>query len=817
MQVAHQQDHVTHAVIGGGAAIEFGISSSAEFFNILSSTLYKDQILAVVREVLCNAWDAHIEAGCTDVPVQVTLTDEKIVVRDFGKGIHRDDMGLIYGTYGNSTKKNDGQQTGGFGLGCKAPFAYTDHFEVISTNEGVRTIYNLSKSSAQAKGKPGIIPIASFPSTETGLQVTISLRNPGDRVRFATLVKRIASNGDMNLVINGLDVEPLGFDTSKSNYLLTRKVDMMDQPTDIMVRYGNVIYPVDAKGPVEKLYGMVRSHLAQMKSGYRHSSYKIIFQAPPHSISVTPSRESLSMQEHTIGTLNALFKEFMDSVKNEMPKYCEKFAVQVTEEAVKEARVKDLLSRKIALPGVVAESEAPLNLHDLPGMAERYMQEHYPSKVEFRKNDIKRRLTLMADANLLDRGRVQTYLRIMDKMQNPTVGNGGWLQRYYIGPLMKKLLAAGMDHERLYVYDNEDTSARHKNHLEEPIIPANNACPKTLYNALTYLRNIVVLSTSRLNIKSRIGGSNPVFKEFGSETGFLFYHISMKKNAKEIARAFFQKEGMEVIDLTNEAVAQTIPSSRRSSGAAPRAPSLKGWPSLKAIQASDGSIDRDALKGHITLRNEKPKFAVCVSMARDVPYNALGTWDSEATRIIIDLFGADGVVNTNKVKHEKALEAGAVQMDEYVVHQVCQEMVSNPRIHKYWAYDVDRVLDHYAGISNGYRKPVLRLIYNDASLCKKFKLVNTLTENEQKIVYLWKQMNSWFRTRHESVLAPVKAVLNAIPLHADNTAVVDKVKAPNPLLRILDEDQFKCIADSVRENKPQLAKLVKVMTILLDN
>ncbi len=69
MEVSQPLDHITHAVIGGGKTIDFGISNSAEFFDILSRTLYTDQILAVVREVLCNAWDAHIAAGCTDKPI----------------------------------------------------------------------------------------------------------------------------------------------------------------------------------------------------------------------------------------------------------------------------------------------------------------------------------------------------------------------------------------------------------------------------------------------------------------------------------------------------------------------------------------------------------------------------------------------------------------------------------------------------------------------------------------------------------------------------------------------------------------------------
>ena len=72
MQVTHSADHM---LIGGAKTIEFGISNDAAFFQILSSTLYSDQRLAVAREVLCNAWDAHIRAGITDKPIEVTITD----------------------------------------------------------------------------------------------------------------------------------------------------------------------------------------------------------------------------------------------------------------------------------------------------------------------------------------------------------------------------------------------------------------------------------------------------------------------------------------------------------------------------------------------------------------------------------------------------------------------------------------------------------------------------------------------------------------------------------------------------------------------
>ena len=175
MRVSQANDHVTHAVVGGGEAETFEIAQTAEFFQILSSTLYSDKMLAVVREVLCNAWDAHIEAGKTDIPVKVTLTAQKLSIQDFGDGIAKDMMSQRYATYGGSTKARNDKVTGGFGLGCKAPFAYTDHFEVTSCFKHEKTIYQLALSSAEVGGKPSILPLMTIPTTETGLTVSIDL------------------------------------------------------------------------------------------------------------------------------------------------------------------------------------------------------------------------------------------------------------------------------------------------------------------------------------------------------------------------------------------------------------------------------------------------------------------------------------------------------------------------------------------------------------------------------------------------------------------------------------------------------------------
>ena len=149
-----------------------GVSNDAALMHIFSATLYTYPKLATVREIICNAWDAHIAAGITDRPIEVNVADGRVTVRDFGYGIAHAKIGEIYGTYGNSTKRDDSTVTGGFGLGSKAPFAYTDNFEVISHHVGTKTIYRVSKSSMEKDGKQvEIISVHPAASTDWYLSV----------------------------------------------------------------------------------------------------------------------------------------------------------------------------------------------------------------------------------------------------------------------------------------------------------------------------------------------------------------------------------------------------------------------------------------------------------------------------------------------------------------------------------------------------------------------------------------------------------------------------------------------------------------------
>ena len=121
MEVTMLDTDDNHVVIGGGKARAFTIATTAEFVTVLSDSLYSNKELAVVREVMCNAWDAHISNNCTDKCIDVTVTNDKLSIRDYGAGISDDMIQEIYCTYGESTKRHESATTGGFGLGSKAP------------------------------------------------------------------------------------------------------------------------------------------------------------------------------------------------------------------------------------------------------------------------------------------------------------------------------------------------------------------------------------------------------------------------------------------------------------------------------------------------------------------------------------------------------------------------------------------------------------------------------------------------------------------------------------------------------------------------
>jgi hypothetical protein len=304
VEVTQKDDHITHAVAGQHESVEMGMSSSAALMHIMSAALYTHPELATVREPICNAWDAHITAGKTDQPIIINVTERGFSVQDFGSGIPHNMIGKIYGTYGDSTKREDSDVTGGFGLGSKAPFAYTDLFEVVSCNEGTKTIYRVSKSSMEKGGKPAIHKVVDMPTEETGITVSFGLKE-GHRGKFLKLVKEVVALGAIKAVINegteNVDILPL--EDSPTGYIIS---SVNGTVTDtINLRYGNVVYPVPCREEYAREFKTVMHFMNNL-----WGEANIIFMAEPNSVSIAPSRENLILTDGTVATIKKALGQF---------------------------------------------------------------------------------------------------------------------------------------------------------------------------------------------------------------------------------------------------------------------------------------------------------------------------------------------------------------------------------------------------------------------------------------------------------------------------------------------------------------------------
>lgn len=191
--------NIESIVVGETKSKRFSISDSKIIYDILRNKLYKDPIGAICREIASNSRDANREAKRGNVPITIEIVTSgldalgissnlSIAFHDSGLGITPDRMDDIFIVYGESTKRDTNEQTGGYGLGAKTPFAYSDTFSVktVCDFEGKRMKYFYV--AAIDKEEKGMMYLFRTEETTdpTGTTVTVPIKNQQDRDRFET-------------------------------------------------------------------------------------------------------------------------------------------------------------------------------------------------------------------------------------------------------------------------------------------------------------------------------------------------------------------------------------------------------------------------------------------------------------------------------------------------------------------------------------------------------------------------------------------------------------------------------------------------------
>lgn len=177
-------------ITNGLVAKAFGVTASNKTFSILSSVIYKNPILAIVRELSCNAYDAHVAAKTVDKPFDIRIPsklDPMFSIRDYGTGISVEDVFSIYAVYFESTKATSNQFTGALGLGSKSPLSYTNTFSVKSHINGETSVFTVFVDD---EGIPSISHLSTLISDEpTGFEVSFAVK----RIDIDDFVTAVAS------------------------------------------------------------------------------------------------------------------------------------------------------------------------------------------------------------------------------------------------------------------------------------------------------------------------------------------------------------------------------------------------------------------------------------------------------------------------------------------------------------------------------------------------------------------------------------------------------------------------------------------------
>jgi hypothetical protein len=284
----------------------FKIETSSKAFNILSSKLYSDQYQAIVRELCTNASDAHVNAGISDVPIEVHLPDfidQSFSVRDYGNGIDPEEFEKIYTTYFYSTKTTSDTQVGCFGLGSKSPFAYTKQFTVENNYNGHKYIYLCFENE---NGEPSVSLIANSPTEDKGVKVSFSVKN-SDNSSFRKAADRVLSWFDLKPKCNDQSGNIKNFMSGRKGerFVLLGKADGFDKyehtndyNANIFVRMGQVIYPCDS----ETLKGLFINKT-------------VVINANIGDVDITPSRESLEYRAKTNSFIEEVKNEFLKDIR----------------------------------------------------------------------------------------------------------------------------------------------------------------------------------------------------------------------------------------------------------------------------------------------------------------------------------------------------------------------------------------------------------------------------------------------------------------------------------------------------------------------
>ena len=290
---------------------KFGIIENEKMYRILSSKIYTNKIAAPIRELCCNAYDAHVEAGKKDVPFRVhvpTFDESYFEVQDFGPGLNANEIENLYTSYGYSSKENSNNMIGCLGLGSKSPFAYTESFSILSRKGGIQYYYNCIMDN----GVPKLVKFDEFPSNEpSGLTIRFEVKN-GDVRNFVDECKSILRFFQPVPVFNIENFDLPSYPEFEHRICIKRGFYFSNNRMfDFGVLMGNVLYHFN---PESVLNHPACNESKKIKKLFSYA-YGLIIQAEIGDVEISVSREAVELKEKTIKFIQNRILNYFENVK----------------------------------------------------------------------------------------------------------------------------------------------------------------------------------------------------------------------------------------------------------------------------------------------------------------------------------------------------------------------------------------------------------------------------------------------------------------------------------------------------------------------
>lgn len=272
-----------------GSINDMTVKVTPKTFSLLIDKLYQDKHGAIIRELSANAIDAHMSNGNSNVPFEIIMPTEmlpRLVIKDHGCGMTKDEMIRYIGSIMESSKENSDDSIGAYGLGAKTPFSLVPEYMVTSIKNNIKTTMMLVRDRA---GQPQYSIVSESKTEEpSGTQVIIEVDANSVDIWYSAIIRQLSAL-EVKPIVHNYDFEwPElqkydGFSAVSHNQLTERSY----------INMGGILYPI--------------AHTYE--NNIFNNKNSIIYNVNIGDVDVPPDRERLEYTTKTKNKLALIFEQ----------------------------------------------------------------------------------------------------------------------------------------------------------------------------------------------------------------------------------------------------------------------------------------------------------------------------------------------------------------------------------------------------------------------------------------------------------------------------------------------------------------------------